>query len=218
MARTTAIRPPPGGLTIARMMIVVGVVAFLGWLARLDPLRSRWEQGVLLVLLGVLLARLLILVLFAKTCPACGGSELGRVAARPFGEHYFLCHSCGQRLKRFGLGRLWDASGPGDARHFHRDRASRIWSDGPVIPDESSPETRTVGRLLRGKIDREAEAPEPVAVLGDESAPFLPPAASRTADRGRGPRLAGIKALVADRFFRTLEAIRWSRAPRSRRP
>lgn len=216
MGHLGALRPRPRGVTIGRLMLVSVVVAIAGWAYRADPMRSRWEQWLLLAAGGLVLIRIGVLILFAKQCPACGKPELGRVAARSFGDHYFRCAACGQRAKRNGLGRMWDASGPEDDRFFRKERPVRTWADGPIDPAEETPETRTTARLLRGKIDRDAQAPEPVEIVpgdlrrsgGTETAQAVGRPAART-------RPLGVKDRVAETFFRTLESIRWSRSKRS---
>lgn len=214
MGRPLALRPRPVGMTIGRLMLVSVAVAAVMWLARLDALQSSWERGLVIALGAALLARLLFVLYAGRRCPACKVGLMGRVGAIPFGDHFFRCPECGQRAKRFWLGRLWDASGPEDADRFRKkDRPVSTWGDGPIAPAPDRPETRTVGHLLRGKLQRDAESPDPVEVVpgasgwpdhSDGSTENRPRPASRSAP-------AGVKQQVADRFFRTLDAIRWSR-------
>ena len=146
----------------------------------------------------------------SKRCPTCGKTSVGMVAAVPFGDRFYRCAACGQRMKRSGVGRYWDASGHEDDHHFHRARPVSSWSDGPVEPTTEIPETRTVGLLLRDKRDHDASTDRPLEVdlLINESTGEAPsPTASRPAGHG-------VKSKVTERFLRTLDAIRWTRNSR----
>lgn len=218
MGRAGPLRSRPVGLTIGRLMLASVAVAVGLWtfraIVRAEPI-TRGEQIGMIAIGVAIVARAFIVVLYAGRCSVCDKGPVGRVAAVSFGDHFYRCSACGQRMKRSWLGRTWDASGPEDDRRFHKDRPVSTWSDGPIYPSTDSPETRTVGSLLRGKVDREAHVPEPVEIASgeagwrNESAPDGPskPRAMRSAP-------LGVKQQVARSFFRTLEAIRWDRNSR----
>lgn len=207
MGRPNSLPERPNGVTIERLMLVTLLVAFGLWIVRPSALSSRAEQIAAVCVVAAIVGRILMLLYFAKYCPVCRTMAVGRVRTVPFGDHYFRCAACGQRSKRYGLGRLWDASGLKDARYFQRDRPARVWDDAPIVPTPDDPTTRTVGTLLSEKLDRTAQAPGPVQApdLIDDRIHDAPP---------DPPRDGGVSPPVGERALKTLEAIRWSRQSR----
>jgi hypothetical protein len=217
MGRPVTLRRRPVGMTIGRLMLVSVAVAAVGWLFRMDAPDSPWELGLEITVGVAVVARIFILLLYARQCPVCGKSTLARVKAVSFGDHYLRCSSCGQRAKRSWLGRLWDASGPEDDRYFEPSvKPVTTWSDGPILPSAETSQTRTVGTLLRGKLHREELGPETVEIAAGESDGTVQSEKSRMSPHKPTARLApsGVKQPVAERFFRTLDAIRWARNSR----
>jgi len=107
------------------------------------------------------------------------------------------------------MGRLWDASGPNDAPYFMKKHSVTTWSDKPIEPTPELPETQTVGSLLREKKGRVTASAEPVELdLYDRDPVMEHP--EQPANRST---LVGVKKTVAERFFSTLDAIRWTRKP-----
>ncbi|MDB5350871.1 MAG: hypothetical protein JWN86_2118 [Planctomycetota bacterium] len=211
MGRSAVLRSWPRGMTIGRLMMVSVVVALSLWLFRARYL-SRIELFGWIVIGIAIVARTLVVALYSKHCPVCDKGPVARVATVSFGDHFFRCSACGQRMKRYGLGRLWDASGPEDDCRFHKTRPVSTWSDGPIVPITDSPETLTVGTLLRGKVDREALAPEPVAIaVGEAGWSGEDPRATSARPRATRRALVGVKQKVTHSFFCTLDAIRWAR-------
>ena len=90
--------PPrrPDRLSIAQMMMLVGVLAF--------GLATARSLGAGLAALNVAVLALLVRLVLAerrgRTCPECGKPGMGRVAIRPFGASYYRCSACGHRSKR----------------------------------------------------------------------------------------------------------------------
>ena len=210
MSKSSPLRTRPAGMTIGRWMVVALVTALVMTGFRVRSFEPKLELGLGLAIAALGFARLVVLAIAGKRCPACGKGPVGRVAAVPFRDVFYRCRSCGQRMKRYGLGRLWDASGPADDSHFHKNRPVSTWSDGPIEPTIETPATRTVGLLLRDKRDRGAatgEAPEIDLLAGDPTERSSSPVASR-------PASPGVHSTVAERFFRTLDAIRWTRNSR----
>ena len=195
-------------------MLVIAVIALAIRLPKFDPARSNWDLWIAGVLVLLYSVWALAGLFFARTCPSCGQNDLVRVTLVPFGMHYLKCRSCGQRMQRSPLsGRTWDASGPEDDRFFRpKDRPVMTWGDDPHIAPIDTPQTRTVAGLLRGKLHREAEAPEPIEIAPGErgwvetgdSAPARPSIAAP-------PPRRGVKRSVAEALFRSWDAIRWSR-------
>ncbi len=207
MGRPSALKPRPLGMTIGRWMAVAGVVGLVCWLTRADSWDSPTFRIVAGVLGGLLVGRMLILGLFGKRCPACGVGPLERVKYLPFGDHFYRCANCGQRAKRYALGRLYDASGPDDSGRFDPRPVSTFWDDSALDAEPGSAASPVVARLLRDKAGRHAEEAEPVSLdlLPEPPAgPAFPSKPIRPSGKGR----------VAETFFRTLETIRWARSSR----
>jgi len=188
-------------------MIVAIVSVLIFSLARIRTYEPRLQLWVGLGLLALIVSRILVMILYAKRCTACGKGPVGMVAAVPFGDHFYRCAACGQRSKRFWLGRLWDASDPKDAPRFHEAGGVETWDDSPIAPTPDRPETRTVGGLLESKLDRLAESPsEPINVGTIPSSDAL---------AANPPAPGGVELPVTERYARTLDAIRWSRRSRT---
>jgi hypothetical protein len=197
-------------MTIGMWMVVAFVVALALAMARAKLIEPGLELGIEVGLAALLLARLFVIIATGKQCPSCDGGPVVRVALVSFGDQYFRCESCGQRMKRFGLGRRWDASGPDDDHHFHKRREVSTWSDAAIEPTPDVPATRTVGLLLREKRDRDASS-EPLVEVDLSDTDPNGGVQTRPANR---PAASGVKTTVAERFFRTLDAIRWTRNSR----
>lgn len=212
--KRAAVRRRPTGVTIGRLMFVSVVVALVLRIVRTDSMTTRGERIVLIAFAIVVVARILILIYYARQCPACGKGPVGLVAAVPLGDHFFRCDACGQRLKRAWLGRVWDASGPEDDRRFVKNRPAPDWPEGSFAPSVDQPATRTVGMLLRGKIEREALAPDPVEIAPGEIGWTGESCGDTEHFPANRSARTGVQHPVATAFFRTLDAIRWARNSR----
>ncbi len=206
MGRESSLRPRPSDMTVGRWMIVAIISALSFSLARMtdEPKLTLWIG---LGLFSLIVSRILVMILYARRCTVCGKGPVGMVTAVPFGDHFYWCAMCGQRSKRFWLGRLWDASGPNDAHRFQKGGWVETWDDSAIVPTPDRPETRTVGGLLESKLDRLAESPSEPIDVGT-----IPSSNSLTANP---PAPGGVELPVTERYARTLDAIRWSRRSRS---
>ena len=207
MGRESSLRPRPSGMTLGRWMLVAMVAALIFTLARIRTYEPRLQLGLGYGLFALACARVLVILLYSKRCTVCGKGPVGMVAAVPFGDHFFRCSNCGQRSKRFYLGRLWDASGPRDDRRFRKAPGVATWSQAAIEPTPDRPETRTVGGLLASKIDRDAERPAESVVVGT-----IPRSGD---DPATPPTAPGVETPVTERFARTLDVIRWARRSRT---
>ena len=205
MSAENPLRPRPRGVTISHLMVLALAIALVIGGLRIKNAEPRFQRGLGVGLVVLLVARVMLMILHAQRCPACGEGPVGTVAAVPFGDHYFRCAACGQRSKRFWLGRLWDASGPEDDRRYAKAPGVSTWAHGPIVPTPDDPNAATVGRLLLDKLDREAESEGEPVVVGTIASP----------PRANLPDPSGVQGSVAERFSRTLDVIRWSRRPRS---
>ena len=93
----------------------------------------------------------------ARQCPVCGEGPVGKVAVVPFGDHYFRCEACGQRMKRFGsrpaLGRLRPRGRP----PFPQDVGpSRPGPTAPSSPPPRRPRPGPSASSSASKRDRDA--------------------------------------------------------------
>ncbi|MFO0910998.1 MAG: hypothetical protein U0794_22115 [Isosphaeraceae bacterium] len=146
---------PPYRMTTLRWMIVVAVasLALATPAAIRDPMGERLILGSLAILAIVGGLDLLVSSFIGMRCPQCGRWTLARMARYP---RHFRCRVCRARVKRVGLARWVDASGPEEAVCYRAASESRPWL-GYEYP-EDAPES-TTGRLLAGKRRANPAAP-----------------------------------------------------------
>ena len=113
--------------TIGQIMLVIAVFAASLALPRLINSPDRLVVGCLIgVLATLVLINKVIEVICGKPCPACSRRALRRLARH---HHYYRCLECRSQLKRFGFGPWLDASGPDDARRYHKPSEAGVWME-----------------------------------------------------------------------------------------
>jgi hypothetical protein len=119
--------------TIGQIMAGIAVLASL---LAIPQLINSPDRLVLFCSLGILATLVLlnaaIEAVFGKVCPACSRRALRRLARH---RRYYRCLACRAQLKRFGLGRWLDASGPDDAARYRRPSEAGIWKGFDVPKD-----------------------------------------------------------------------------------
>ncbi len=127
-------------------MLVIAVFAASLALPRLMNSPDRLVVGCLIgVLATLVLINKVIEVICGKPCPACSRRALRRLARH---RHYYRCLECRSQLKRFGFGPWLDASGPDDARRYHKPSEAGVWKE-YAVPEKL--DGSSSGLLLQSK-------------------------------------------------------------------
>jgi hypothetical protein len=199
----------PKGMTIQGWMISIVVASLVLAFMRFNTVSPVSGLGVAAIALILAFIGWLIRRSGTRLCPRCGHQSVGLVAAIPFGSRYLLCSHCGQRMRTSLTGRLWNASGPEFDPYFRKKHPVKTWENSPIEPTLSDPTTKTVGSLLREKRDRLAASGHPVDLdtLNDDLE------SDHSSNLPNRSSLTGVKKTIAERFFSTLDAIRWTRKP-----
>jgi hypothetical protein len=148
MARQPAARQ----YTIGQIMGLVAFVALVLGLPRASAPMVRVTLSaalLMLILLGSLI--FFVRILGGIQCPRCSRLTIRRLARH---RGYYQCVNCGLRVKRYGLGPWYDASGADDDSKYRSSSAARPWA-GFTTPADLSESAS--GTLLKSK--REGPSP-----------------------------------------------------------
>lgn len=124
---------PARHFTIGQIMIGIAVVA--GVLAIPRMIYSSDRPVLLFVVAMLSLALIINATIEAITglrCPTCSRWALRRLARH---RRYYRCRACGARLRRVGMFRWLDASGPEDERRYQKSGGAGVWKGFDVPRD-----------------------------------------------------------------------------------